>query len=263
MQDITVTHNFHGNEIPMVSRNGEPYVAMRPIVEGMGLAWQRQSAKLQEQAEKFSCNHMVTTGKDGKQYKMLCIPLKKLNGWLFSVNSAKCASEIQVTVVKYQEECFEALYDYWFKGVAVNSRKAPGLQPLNVQTFRSAIDMFAVYNDRKMNALQVTVDKVKVKLDDFVKTAALYPPTAWHPFYDHCVFGKGRFITKADLYQAYQAWGYAADQTTMMANSVFFKFLYASGYPVRPGYLFANNKRVPVIHGMAIIEDEKGDRNNG
>ncbi len=29
---------------------------------------------------------MTTTGKDGKTRKVLAMPLKKLNGWLFSIN---------------------------------------------------------------------------------------------------------------------------------------------------------------------------------
>ena len=36
------TINFHGTEIPVVEKDGKQYVAMKPIVEGMGLDWDSQ-----------------------------------------------------------------------------------------------------------------------------------------------------------------------------------------------------------------------------
>ncbi|WP_267238503.1 phage antirepressor N-terminal domain-containing protein [Pasteurella multocida] len=33
---------------------------------------------------------MSIVAEDGKLREMLCMPLKKLNGWLFSINSEKC-----------------------------------------------------------------------------------------------------------------------------------------------------------------------------
>ena len=63
---------------------------------------------------------MTTTGSDGKQYEMLCIPLNRLQGWLFTVNPNKVRADIKDKVVKYQDECFQVLHDYWTKGAAIN-----------------------------------------------------------------------------------------------------------------------------------------------
>jgi hypothetical protein len=79
---------------------------MKPVVEGIGLDWKAQRIKLSPvegisspteklnkghipSVNKFSCHLMVTTGKDGKKYEMLCMPITKLNGWLFSINPNK------------------------------------------------------------------------------------------------------------------------------------------------------------------------------
>ncbi|MGX2975837.1 phage antirepressor N-terminal domain-containing protein, partial [Ursidibacter arcticus] len=62
--------------------------------------------------------HISTTGSDGKTYEMLCMPLKKLNGWLFSINPEKVRADLKDRVIQYQEECFEALYNYWHFGKA-------------------------------------------------------------------------------------------------------------------------------------------------
>ncbi|MDG6894520.1 phage antirepressor N-terminal domain-containing protein [Volucribacter amazonae] len=114
----TLKAEFLGQQITLVDNNGVAYVAMREIVEGIGLDWKSQHRKLIYQSGKFSCGHITTTGKDGKKYEMLCIPIKKLNGWLFSINPNKVRSDLKTRLEEYQEECFLALWDYWTLGVA-------------------------------------------------------------------------------------------------------------------------------------------------
>lgn len=115
------TVNFKGDTLITLEKDGEHYVAVRPIVENMGLEWSGQQKKLIS-TPKFSCVDIYTTGKDGKNYKMLCVPVRKLNGWLFSINPEKVRADIRHIVEQYQEECFTVLHDYWHKGVAVNER---------------------------------------------------------------------------------------------------------------------------------------------
>lgn len=109
---------FLGKEVTLVDNNGVAYVAMREIVEGIGLDWKGQHKKLMEQSEKFNCGHITTVAKDGKNREMLCIPIKKLNGWLFGLNPNKVRADLKERLENYQEECFLALWDYWTEGVA-------------------------------------------------------------------------------------------------------------------------------------------------
>lgn len=118
MSNCTALVPFQGTPIPTVSQDDEVFVAMKPVVEGMGLAWQSQAQKLVTQRKKWGCHDIVIPSAGGPQ-EMLCIPLKKLNGWLFSINPEKVRAAIRETVLRYQEECFTALHDYWFHGVAV------------------------------------------------------------------------------------------------------------------------------------------------
>lgn len=119
----TTAVQFHGQPIITAMVAGVAYVAMRPIVEGIGVDWSGQMAKLKTQREKYGCRDISTPSKGGIQ-KMLCIPLRKLNGWLFSINPEKVRADIRDKLIQYQEECFTVLHDYWNKGVAVNPRKA-------------------------------------------------------------------------------------------------------------------------------------------
>jgi P22_AR N-terminal domain len=111
---------FHGDVIVTFEAAGVRYVAMRRIVENMGIDWSTQRAKLSEQTAKFSCGDIPTTGLDGKTYQMLAMPVEKLPLWLASINPNKLKNEaVRAKVERYQAESAIALHDYWTKGIAV------------------------------------------------------------------------------------------------------------------------------------------------
>ena len=114
---------FNGQQVLTAMAAGIAYVAMKPIVENLGMSWSTQQTKLMKQLEKFNCVHMNMVAADGKLRKLLCLPLKKLNGWLFSINPEKVRADIRDKLIQYQEECFTVLHDYWAKGKAENPRK--------------------------------------------------------------------------------------------------------------------------------------------
>ncbi|EQC4080033.1 phage antirepressor N-terminal domain-containing protein [Escherichia coli] len=114
---------FNGQQIITAMAAGVAYVAMKPIVENLGMSWGTQQQKLMKQLDKFNCIHMNMVAADGKLRKLLCLPLKKLNGCLFSINPEKVRADIRDKLIQYQEECFTVLHDYWTKGKAENARK--------------------------------------------------------------------------------------------------------------------------------------------
>ncbi|MFP1868691.1 phage antirepressor N-terminal domain-containing protein [Lonsdalea quercina] len=113
----TTAVQFHGQQIITAMVAGVAYVAMKPVVENIGINWKGQYIKLINQMDKFGCGDISIPTNGGIQ-KMLCIPLRKLNGWLFSINPAKVRADIRDKLIQYQEECFTALHDYWTKGTA-------------------------------------------------------------------------------------------------------------------------------------------------
>lgn len=117
-QITTQTLSFHGSNLITLKVEDVIYTAIRPLVEAIGLDWASQSVKLSKNRAKFNCCDIATVGKDGKIRQMLCMPIKKLNGWLFSINPEKVRPDLKEKVIQYQEECFEALYNYWHFGKA-------------------------------------------------------------------------------------------------------------------------------------------------
>lgn len=51
---------------------------------------------------------------DGKQREMLCLPIRYVFGWLFTINPANVNEEAREALTAYQHECYEALYRHFF-----------------------------------------------------------------------------------------------------------------------------------------------------
>lgn len=125
---------FHNAELYIVEFEGQPYTPMKPIVDGMGLDWKSQFVKLKQRFEQGMVEITIPT-KGGLQ-TMLCILLRKLPAWLYSIHANKVKPELRDTVIKYQEECDDVLWDYWTKGKAVNPRKTT---PKDRENLRHAV----------------------------------------------------------------------------------------------------------------------------
>ncbi len=107
--------NFEGNTITTVVKDGSYFVALKPIFEGMGLDWKNQYQKLKDDVVISSVMVLsTTTGRDGKLYEMICIPMEYLNGVLFKINPARCPAEVREKVIQYQKECYRVLHDHFF-----------------------------------------------------------------------------------------------------------------------------------------------------
>lgn len=111
----TINVPFHGNNLYVVNYNGQPYVPMKPIVDGMGMDWASQFTKLKQ---KFSSTiaEITMVADDGKERNMICLALRKLAGWLHTISPNKVKAEIRDKVIQYQEECDDVLYEYWTTG---------------------------------------------------------------------------------------------------------------------------------------------------
>ncbi|UUZ68091.1 phage antirepressor N-terminal domain-containing protein [Polaromonas sp. P2-4] len=109
-QLIPVT--FLGATLVLADHNGQPYVVMRALVTAMGLDWRSQYVKL---TEKFGSSvvEITTVAEDGKPRTMICLALRKLPGWLYSLNPGKLSAELRPKVLRYQDECDEVLWKHW------------------------------------------------------------------------------------------------------------------------------------------------------
>ncbi|EHC8989798.1 phage antirepressor Ant [Salmonella enterica subsp. enterica serovar Altona] len=184
---------FNGQQIITAMAAGVAYVAMKPIVENLGMSWGTQQQKLMKQLDKFNCIHMNMVAADGKLRKLLCLPLKKLNGWLFSINPEKVRADIRDKLIQYQEECFTVLHDYWTKGKAENARKKTSVDDRT--PLRDAVNML-VSKKHLMYPEAYAMIHQRFNVDSIEELDASQIPQAVE--YIHRVVLEGEFIDKQE-----------------------------------------------------------------
>ncbi|MBF7693956.1 phage antirepressor N-terminal domain-containing protein [Acinetobacter sp. FNA3] len=108
-----MTVPFHSAELFIVEHNGQPYTPMKPIVEGMGLDWKSQFSKIKDKFSSSMVEITIQVIGDIQSRSYICLPVRKLAAWLYSVSPNKVKPEIRETVIKYQNECDDVLWDYW------------------------------------------------------------------------------------------------------------------------------------------------------
>ena len=118
----TITVPFHHAELYLVEHNGQPYVPMRSIVQGMGLDWASQFVKIKQRFTACVVEITMQILGDDQARSHTCLSLRKLPAWLYSIHANKVKPELRDTVIMYQNECDDVLWDYWTKGQAVNPR---------------------------------------------------------------------------------------------------------------------------------------------
>lgn len=111
---------FRQDRLLLVEHAGEPFVPMKPVVQGMGLAWQSQHEKLRTRF-RATITEIVIVAEDGRRREMTSLPLRKLPGWLMSVNPDKVRPELRENIIAYQNECDDVLWAYWNEGIAVRT----------------------------------------------------------------------------------------------------------------------------------------------
>ena len=89
---------------------GDAMVAVRPIVEAIGLDPARQTGRLAKDSA-FNCRHMSSVGADGKQREMLCIPVRQVARWLCGINPRKVRADLAERLMQFQDDCAWTLHD--------------------------------------------------------------------------------------------------------------------------------------------------------
>ena len=113
---------FRGAALSLIDHQGEPFVAMRPLVEAMGMDWPTQQIKIKQRYSSTvgetptvgsTVKEILTVAEDGKRRAMTCLPLRKLAGWLMTISVNKVRPELRDTIRAYQAQCDDVLWDFW------------------------------------------------------------------------------------------------------------------------------------------------------
>ncbi len=120
---------FRGDTILCVEQDGRQFVAVKPICESFGLAWQPQHRKLTEAQERWGVTIMMIPSAGGPQ-ETVCVPRQRIWGWLNSIHPAKVKPEVRERLVEYQRHCDEVLDAHFMAREAALREDSAVLQAL-------------------------------------------------------------------------------------------------------------------------------------
>ena len=129
---------FHGNTLYLIDQNGEPYTPMKPIVEGMGLDWGGQHKKLTSDHSRWGSVSLkgIQVPDDTQSRETLCIPLRKLPGWLMTIQPSRVKPGIREKILWYQNECDDVLWKYWTEEHVLPSSPTPDREAIRDEVRR-------------------------------------------------------------------------------------------------------------------------------
>ena len=110
----SVAARINNQELVIISENAGKLVPIKPICSALGIDFKSQYAKLKEDENLSSTMVLSTTvGADGKDREMVCLPLKYIFGWLFTINPGNVAPDAKDAILKYRMECYDVLFDHF------------------------------------------------------------------------------------------------------------------------------------------------------
>lgn len=104
-----------GREFEILSRDDWRGVALRPLVEDMGLAWSAQRQKVMSDTVLNSTVSIIdTVAQDGKTRETICMDIQMVPWFLGTINENKVKSELRDRVLKYKRHAAKILFDATF-----------------------------------------------------------------------------------------------------------------------------------------------------
>jgi hypothetical protein len=108
-----VTIPFYEDKlIVQLGEDGEIYVALRPIVEAMGLSWGSQLNRIKQDAvlsKKMQTLSVFVTNTQveeiGQHREVVCLPKQYVSGFLFGITAGRIKDpKLRAKIIQFQEE---------------------------------------------------------------------------------------------------------------------------------------------------------------
>lgn len=139
------TIQFHDQTIFAIEHDGKHFVAMKPIVENIGLNWDAQRQRIKRHPVLSGGAVVMNVPSSSGDQDTTFLPVDMLNGWLFGVDVNRVRPELRERLMQYQRECFQVLNAHFNRQPMPNLYKQnPGdkLNSYQQQQLRGLLEEF-------------------------------------------------------------------------------------------------------------------------
>lgn len=110
-----VTVDFRQDTLFAIERDDGVFVAIKPICDALGLAWNKQRERIQRDPILSQGGTMVVLPSVGGPQETLCLKLELVNGWLFTIDHDRVRDdETREKVLAYKRECYSVLFQHFY-----------------------------------------------------------------------------------------------------------------------------------------------------
>ncbi|MFG1212010.1 phage antirepressor N-terminal domain-containing protein [Xanthobacter flavus] len=110
-----VTVDFRSDTLFAVERDDGVFVALKPIVQSLGLDWKAQHRRLSDDPILREGMVTMTIPSVGGMQETTCLRLDLVNGWLFTIDESRVKDEeVRQRVLTYKRECYSVLFQHFY-----------------------------------------------------------------------------------------------------------------------------------------------------
>jgi hypothetical protein len=110
-----VTVNFRNDTLFAVERDDGVFLALKPICDSLGVAWQGQLQRVKDDPVLGEGVTTIVIPSVGGPQETVCLKMEMVNGWLFKIDSRRVKDEeAKQKLLTYQRECYGVLHQHFY-----------------------------------------------------------------------------------------------------------------------------------------------------
>lgn len=109
-----ITVDFRNDTLFAVERDDGVFVAVKPICDTLGIAWQSQHQRLKDDPVLSEGVTTIVMPSPGGMQETTCLKMGMVNGWLFKIDPRRVKDdEARAKLITYQRECHQVLFEHF------------------------------------------------------------------------------------------------------------------------------------------------------
>ncbi|WP_062143406.1 phage antirepressor N-terminal domain-containing protein [Acetobacter cerevisiae] len=226
MSKQLTTVDFHGTKLVAIAgdRPETTLVAMKPIVEGIGLDWGAQHKKMLAHPVLSKGISVTEIPSGGGDQESTCLSLDLLNFWLATIHPDRIKDQaVRARVIEYQTECARVLFNHFFgKAIAagehLTAQQTGGIVKAGLGKLKRELLSELKPIETQLAELSSRMDQAMSSYDPSATFTTDYLP-ALEVLKDHHVLPKGRRALSASCSRMLKRYLIATDRGWMVRIS--------------------------------------------